>query len=48
MGLWLELIVLALCAYITGIGVGWLLWARSGAPANDAEEQVGVSDVRTG
>lgn len=29
MGLWLELIVLALCAYIAGIGVGWLLWART-------------------
>lgn len=32
MGLWLELIVLALCAYTAGIGVGWLLWARTSRP----------------
>ena len=48
MGLWLELIVLALCAYITGIGVGWLLWGRTVSAEHGGEEQVGVSDVRTG
>lgn len=30
MGIWLELIVLALSAYAAGIGVGWLLWQSGG------------------
>lgn len=29
MGIWLELIVLALCAYAMGVGLGWLLWHRT-------------------
>lgn len=35
MGIWLELIVLALCAYATGIGAGWLLWQGSGGKHED-------------
>ncbi|RDC59480.1 hypothetical protein HME9302_00670 [Alteripontixanthobacter maritimus] len=26
MPIWIELLVLAIAAYATGIGIGWLLW----------------------
>ncbi len=29
MPVWLELLVLTLCAYATGLGIGWLIWARA-------------------
>lgn len=33
MGIWLELIALALCAYAMGLGTGWLLWHRGAGDA---------------
>lgn len=28
MPIWLEMLILALVAYATGLGIGWIIWAR--------------------
>ncbi len=38
MPIWLELIVLALTAYMAGIGIGWAIWGR--APAADPHKDL--------
>jgi len=34
MPIWLELLVLMLIAYATGIAIGWAIWGRAAAKGN--------------
>lgn len=44
MPIWVELMLLMLFTYATGLGIGWLLWGRSHAePADTATEPQGDS-----
>lgn len=31
MPIWMEVLVLSLCAYVAGLAIGWSLWGRQGS-----------------
>jgi hypothetical protein len=39
MPIWLELLALMLVAYAAGLALGWAIWGRAGARANERESR---------